>query len=56
MWQKPVKKTVFTLSVNGYSPEITEITFPLMQLWADKIGADFHVIRDRIIPRLALSL
>jgi len=44
---KSLKKTVFTLCVNDYAPEITAITFPLMRWYARKIGADFHVIRER---------
>ncbi|MEB3214579.1 MAG: hypothetical protein VKL39_24735 [Leptolyngbyaceae bacterium] len=44
------KKTVYTLCVDNYAPEITEITFPYMKAWADKIGADFYVIEDRKFP------
>lgn len=50
MWQKPIKKTVFTLSIDGYAPEITEITFPLIYHYAKKIGADFHIIKNRVYP------
>jgi len=45
-----LKKTVFTLNVGGYSPEITELTYPLIRYWANKIGADFHVITKRKFP------
>jgi hypothetical protein len=45
-----VKKTLFTLCVDGYAPEITALTFPLMRRYADKIGADFHVITERKFP------
>jgi hypothetical protein len=45
-----VKKTVFTLNVNGFSPEITAITYPLIKYWAHKIGAGFHVITERKFP------
>jgi hypothetical protein len=44
---KSIKKTVFTLCVNNYAPEITAITFPLMRYYANKIGADFHIIKER---------
>jgi hypothetical protein len=47
MWEKPIKKTVFTLALNGWQPEITEITHPLIKAWAKKIGADFYLIKDR---------
>ena len=50
MWQKRVKKTIFTLNVNDYSPEMTALTYPLIQAYARKIGADFHVIRERKFP------
>lgn len=50
MWQKQVKKTVFTLVVDNYAPQITEITFPLLKAYADKIGADFYVIKERRFP------
>lgn len=45
-----IKKTVFTLCVDNYAPEITEITFPLMKAYANKIGADFYVIDKRKSP------
>lgn len=45
-----MKKTVYTLCVDNYAPEITEITFPLMKRYADKIRADFHVIDTRKFP------
>jgi hypothetical protein len=45
-----MRKVVFTLNVNGYSPEITAITFPLMRYYAKKIGAEFRVIESRRFP------
>lgn len=42
-----MKKTLYTLSVNNYQPEISALTFPFMKAWAKKIGADFHVITER---------
>ena len=50
MWQKPLKKTVFTLNIDGYAPEVTELTYPLMKHYAAKIGADFHIIKERKFP------
>lgn len=44
------KKVLWTLVVNGYSKAITELTFPYMQRFADKIGADFRVISERKFP------
>ena len=49
-WSKQVKKTVYTLNVGDYAPEICALTYPLMQAYARKIGADFHVIRERKFP------
>ena len=50
MWEKKPKKTVFTLAVNDYAPEICELTYPLIKHYADKIGADFFTIKDRRWP------
>jgi hypothetical protein len=47
MWQKPLKKTIFSLALNGWQPEITEITHPLIKAYANKIGADFYLIKER---------
>jgi arginyl-tRNA--protein-N-Asp/Glu arginylyltransferase len=51
MWQKKIKKTVFTLNVDNYAPEITELTYPLIKRYADKIGADFYTIKKRKFPK-----
>lgn len=45
-----MKKTLFTLNVNGFAPEVTALTFPLLKHYANKIGADFHVISERKFP------
>jgi hypothetical protein len=42
-----MKKTIFTLNVDGYAPEITELTYPLLRYYANKIGADFYIIDKR---------
>jgi hypothetical protein len=44
------KRTLYTLCVDDYAPEITELTFPLMRTWAEKIGADFCVMTARCFP------
>ena len=44
------KKTIFTLNVDGYAPEITALTYPLIEAYAEKIGADFHIIGERKFP------
>jgi predicted O-methyltransferase YrrM len=45
-----VRKAIYTLCVNDYEPAITALTFPLMEEFAKKIGADFIVIKDRKFP------
>jgi len=45
-----MKKVLFTLATRGWQPEITELTFPLLKLYARKIGAEFVVIEDRKFP------
>jgi hypothetical protein len=47
---RAIKKTVFTLNVDAYAPEITDITYPLIRHYARKIDADFHVISERKFP------
>lgn len=55
------EKVLFTLNIDNYAPAITELTYPLLYSYADKIHADFHVIRQRRFPdwpcgvRLSLS-
>jgi hypothetical protein len=55
MWQKPIKKTIYTLNVNNYSPEITSMTYPLINQYAQKIGANFHVINSRKYPEFPVT-
>lgn len=50
-----MKKTLFTLAVDDYAPEITALTFPFMQRYAEKIGAEFYVIRDRKFPDMPVT-
>jgi len=50
MWQRPIKKTVFTLNVNDFAPQVTELTLPLMSAYAKKIGAEFYIIKERKHP------
>lgn len=47
---KKIKKTIFTLNVDGYAPEITELTYPLLRHYANKIDASFHIINKRKFP------
>src|SRR6266566_3735242 len=47
---RKLKKTLYTLNVNHYPEAITSITYPLLEDYARKIGADFVVIRERKFP------
>ena len=49
-WPRSLKKTIYTLVVDDYAPQITDLTFPLMAAYANKIGAAFQVIRERRFP------
>ena len=50
MGYRSPKKTVFTLNIGDYAPEICALTYPLMRAYARKIGAEFTVIRERKFP------
>ena len=45
-----MSKTLYTLVVDNYAPEIVELTFPWLQLHAQKMGARFEVIDERRYP------
>jgi len=45
-----MKKVLYTVCVDDYFPELCEITFPNLRAYADKIGAEHHIIRDRKYP------
>ncbi len=41
---------IFTLNINNYFPEMTELTFPLMENYSNKIGGEFIQITERKFP------
>ena len=51
-----MKKLLVTLNINDYDKEITELTFPYMKEYAQNIGADFHIIKERMYPNFPLML
>lgn len=51
MWEKPLKKTIYVLEVDGYSKELTELTRPLLIHWSKKIGATIQHITKRKFPK-----
>jgi predicted O-methyltransferase YrrM len=50
-----VKKTVWTLNIGGYAPQITQMTYPLLYAYAKKIGADFRIINERRFPDMPVT-
>ena len=50
MWSKPVLKTIYTLEVDGYAPEVIALTRPSLERYARKIRAEIVVIRERQFP------
>jgi hypothetical protein len=49
------KKMIFTLNIDNHMPEVTEITFPYMQRWADKLRADRMIIDSRKFPEWPIT-
>jgi hypothetical protein len=43
-------KTIYLLDIDDYQPDIKALTRPTIDAYADKIGADVCVIRDRVFP------
>lgn len=50
MWQKKIKKTIYTLNFDNYQPEITKLTYPFLENYARKIDADVKIITERKFP------
>jgi hypothetical protein len=44
------RKTLYTLNIGPYAPEITALTYPLLTAWARRIGAEFVVIDEARFP------
>lgn len=51
-----MKKLLVTLNINNYDKEITGMTFPYMKKYAENIGADFHIIKERKFSKFPLML
>lgn len=45
-----MKKTIFLLNVDNYAPEITKLTYPTINFYANKINANVHIINERKFP------
>lgn len=46
---QPVK-TIYLLNIGNYAPELTELTYPYIERYAEKIGAGITVIDERKFP------
>lgn len=45
-----MKKVVYTLALDGYPHEMTDLTFPWIEHYARKIKAEFEIIHERKFP------
>lgn len=45
-----MRTALWTLNIDNYAPGITELTYPLMSHYAEKIGAEFKIIDRREYP------
>lgn len=52
---RPIRKTIYTLNIGDYAPEIRALTYPLMKAYAKKIGANFAEITERVYPEWPLT-
>ena len=43
-------KTIYLLNIDNYAPELTALTYPHIEFYADKIGAEIRVISERKFP------
>jgi hypothetical protein len=41
-----MNKTLWTLNIDNYAPEITQLTYPFLLAYAKKISAEFRIIND----------
>jgi hypothetical protein len=50
-----MRKTLWTLNVGNYAPELCYLTYPLLLAYAQKIGADFRIINERRFAEMPLE-
>jgi len=50
-----MKKTLYLLNINDYAPEITDLTYPLIERYAKKIQAEIYIIKERRFPEWDLD-
>ena len=44
------RKTLYLLNIGDYAPELTALTYPFIERYADKIGAEIYMITERKFP------
>ena len=49
-----MKKTIYLLNIGDYLPEVTALTYPLIERYAAKIGAEVVKITERKYPDFAV--
>lgn len=60
-WERAVKKVIYLLNVTtddnpeGYQPRVRRLTYPLIERYAKKIGADVIEIRSRQFPEFPIT-
>jgi hypothetical protein len=50
-----IKKTIYLLDINDYAPEIKKLTFPYIKRYAEKIGAEIYIIKERKFPNFPIT-
>jgi hypothetical protein len=50
-----MKKTIFLLNIDNFAPALTRLTYPFIRCYANKIGADIYIIKDRKYPDMPLT-
>jgi len=43
-------KSIYLLNINNYAPELTALTYPFIEEYANKIGAEIYKITERRFP------
>jgi hypothetical protein len=50
-----MRKTLWTLNIGNYAPDLCELTYPLLLGYARKMGADFQIINERRFPEMPVT-
>lgn len=44
------KTVIYVVNVNDFFPELVSVTMPTVERYANKIGAELHIIKERAFP------